>query len=69
MKLEKYMKSLSREELQEFAEKAETSIPYLKQIASGHRNAGVKSLMMIPPASNGLVTINDLRPKAFGSAA
>ena len=68
MKLENYIKELSDDELARFAARAETSIAYLKQIASGHRNAGVKSLMMIPPASDGKVTIQDLRPKAFGSA-
>lgn len=62
MKLKNYINTLTIDELKSFAVKAETSTAYIKQLASGHRKAGVKSIINIPIASNGKVSAADLRP-------
>ncbi len=41
------MKSLSHQEKVEFAEKADTSLAYLSQLANGHRKAGLKTMLAI----------------------
>ena len=41
---EKFWKELERDEKAELAEKADTSVAYLSQVASGHRGAGNKTI-------------------------
>lgn len=69
MNLKKYITSMSGDELEKFAGKAGTSVAYIRQLASGHRKAGLKSISGIVAASNGNVTANDLRPDMFDEAA
>jgi len=38
--LHRYLASLSPDEVVALAEQAETSVPYLRQLANGHRKAG-----------------------------
>lgn len=60
MELKKYLNTLNKEQLDKFARDCDTSVAYLKQIATGHRNAGGKSLRNIPKASGGAVSIESL---------
>jgi DNA-binding transcriptional regulator YdaS (Cro superfamily) len=62
MNLQNYINSLSLEELQEFADRADTSVAYIKQLATGHRKAGAKSIFNLIAASGGVLTPESLRP-------
>lgn len=68
MDLQTYINSLSQDELQNFAERADTSVAYIKQLATGHRKAGAKSIFNLISASGGILTPESLRPD-FNSAA
>jgi DNA-binding transcriptional regulator YdaS (Cro superfamily) len=67
MDIKTFIDKLSPEEKEKFAKRADTSVAYLSQLAHGHRNAGIKTIVAIEEASNGIVTRYDLRPDIFGS--
>lgn len=69
MNIQKYIAPMTSDELNEFAVKAGTSVAYLRQLASGHRKAGMKSIGGIVSASGGSVSAIDLRPDVFDKAA
>jgi len=50
----KYWNSLSVEEKKELAIKADTSYAYLSQVASGHRNAGWKTIKNLNSADKNI---------------
>ncbi|MBI4695538.1 MAG: helix-turn-helix domain-containing protein [Gammaproteobacteria bacterium] len=49
------------------AEKLETSIAYLSQLAHGHRKPGARILARIESATGGQVTPADMRPDLFAA--
>lgn len=69
MNIKKYIKPMDSKELELFAKNAGTSVAYIRQLASGHRKAGMKSIGGIVTASQGVVTASDLRPDIFKEAA
>jgi len=69
MNLQNYIDSLSPEQLQQFADRADTSVAYIKQLATGHRKAGAKSIFNLIEASEGVLTAQSLRPDFNKSAA
>lgn len=54
--------------LPEIAEAACTKVVYLRQIARGHRKPSHKLARAIESATNGVVTVYDLRPDIFGTS-
>lgn len=66
MKLKEYLASLSADEKRALAERAETEVIYLIQIAGGHSQPSPKLANRIEEASQGAVTRHDLRPDIFG---
>lgn len=60
MTLKDFMKTLDRDQLGEFALCCNTSVAYLKQIASGHRRSGLNLAISIEDKSGGLVSIREL---------
>ena len=69
MNLQNYIDSLNPEQLQQFADRADTSVAYIKQLATGHRKAGAKSIFNLISASGGALTAESLRPDFKKSAA
>ena len=61
MNLKTYLSACSEQEKNELAEKFDTSVAYLNQLATGYRKAGVKFLMGIESATDGKVTPAELR--------
>jgi DNA-binding transcriptional regulator YdaS (Cro superfamily) len=59
MKLIEYLRKFGSKEL---AIKVGTSRAYLSQIAHAHRQAGPQMALRIEEASDGLVTVSELRP-------
>lgn len=68
MDLKTYIDTLSDEQLEYFAAEAKTSVAYVKQVASGHRRAGPKSMFNFMRASGGVLTPEALRPDLMESA-
>jgi DNA-binding transcriptional regulator YdaS (Cro superfamily) len=59
------MNSLTPEEREAFAKKAETSVGYINLLSCGARNASPKLAKRLQDASDGKVTIYDLRPDVY----
>jgi len=69
MKFSDYYTSLDAEGKAALAARLRTSVPYLSQLAHGHRKAGAALLMQIEGATSGAVQPHDLRPDLAGAAA
>lgn len=61
MNLLDYLKGISKEQLNEFAEQCQTSVGQLKQVAYGHRRASAALAINIERASGGEVRCEQLR--------
>lgn len=61
MKYTDYYASLSAAEKRELAERLDTSVAYLSQLASGHRRAGASILLRIEAATDGQVSPQEMR--------
>ena len=64
----RFYESLDAAELSDLATRAETSVPYLSQIAHGHRKAGASVCARLKSADN-RITDAMLRPDLYGAAA
>ena len=65
MNLKKFISSLSKDELADFAKRCDTSVAYLKKVAGGFGSAnapGESLAINIERESNGIVTVEELRP-------
>ena len=62
MVLSQFLKSLSRDALDEFAKRCETSSAHLKQVAGSHRRAGEYLCINIERESGGVIRCESLRP-------
>lgn len=62
MDLKDYFLSLETKERQEFAERAETTVNYIPLLTGGHRLASPAMARRLSDASNGAVSLSDLRP-------
>jgi DNA-binding transcriptional regulator YdaS (Cro superfamily) len=62
MEFKNYYKSLNPDEKKGLAEKLDTSVCQLSQLANGHKKAGAKFLLAIFDATNGEITPQQLRP-------
>ena len=60
MKFKEYYTTLSKREKETLADDLKTSVPYLYQLASGHRNPGRKFILNIERASFGKVTAHEI---------
>lgn len=67
LEFQKLFTSLDAEEKRDLAERANTSVAYLSQIANGHRKAGVDIIASLTNADN-RITAAMLRPDRFGAA-
>lgn len=67
MDAKQFLTSKERGRVEEVANKAGTSFAYLKQIAYGCRNPSVKLCRKLVDASDGELTLEELRPDIFGS--
>lgn len=56
---------LTPDQKRQLAERLGTSVPYLSQIAHGHRRAGPRLLLQIERATAGAVRAEDLRPDLY----
>jgi len=56
-----YWKNLDKTKRKSLADNFGTSVEYMGQLASGHRNAGAKFLLGIEEATQGEVTAKELR--------
>ncbi|MCP3850627.1 MAG: hypothetical protein GY694_10395 [Gammaproteobacteria bacterium] len=65
MVFSKFYKKLSPAEKKQFAEKINSSVNYLNQLANGHKVAGVKGALKIEKATGGIVTRADILPELF----
>lgn len=65
MNFSDYYVRLSAADKRDLATKLGTSVPYLSQIAHGHRMAGAPLLAQIESATVGAVTARELRPDLF----
>lgn len=66
MRFKKYYKSLSAEDKKDLADRMNTSLAYLSQLANGHRKAGAKILLQIESSTGGLVSAVEMRDEASG---
>lgn len=70
-KLRQLLKSLSKAEREELATEADTTVPYLFQIAGGHRSAShhlagrIEKAVTNKKSKNHMVTKEDLRPDIY----
>jgi DNA-binding transcriptional regulator YdaS (Cro superfamily) len=62
MNLSDYLKTLSRDLLEDFAKRVGTTPAHLKQVAGGHRRAGEYLCINIDRETSGLVNCELLRP-------
>jgi len=67
MDMKTYLKNLTREEKVSLAEKANTSVAYLSQLANGHRKAGLKTVIALENASDGALTREAIRPDLYAA--
>ena len=65
MDIKKYLDSLDPDQKIQFADSVGTSLPYLSQLAHGHRQAGARIIASIERATDGKVTHKDLRPDLY----
>ena len=68
MNLKTYLQDMTVDQKRSFAQKADTSVAYLSQLANGHRRAGIRACRSIEMATCGVVKMADLRPDLFGEA-
>lgn len=61
MKFKAYYEHLDAAGKKALADKLDTSVPYLSQLAYGHRNAGASILLKIESATGGQVTPQEMR--------
>ncbi len=66
MKLSDYIRKLTPYQRYQYAEKAETTVGTLYQIAGGHKKAGGMFAKRLAAASGGFVSVQELRPDLFG---
>ncbi|GAB2798936.1 hypothetical protein GCM10027040_27370 [Halomonas shantousis] len=52
---------------EQVAASANTTVPYLWQLAGGHRKASLEKAKRLQDASGGELTIEGLRPDIFGT--
>lgn len=62
MKLIDYINSLAQTEREDFAEKCNTTIDYLRQVAYGNRKCREALAILIDRESGGAVKFDELRP-------
>lgn len=65
MELKAYYQLLSTEQRRALATALSTSVPYLSQLAHGHRRASVAKAKSIEVATGGEVCRHELRPDIF----
>jgi hypothetical protein len=65
MKMRDFLKSRSNAEREMVAAKAGTSVDYLWQISGGHRKPSVALSRRLVDASDGALTLYELRPDIF----
>jgi len=63
-----FYEALTSDERMDLAERADTSVAYLSQIAHGHRKAGASFSARLKSADN-RITDAMLRPDLYGAAA
>lgn len=59
MKLKDYIKSITKDQREEFALKSGTSVGYLYLLAGAHRSPSMSMARRLQEASQGKVTLND----------
>ncbi|MHB8916208.1 MAG: hypothetical protein ACYC4K_10405 [Thiobacillus sp.] len=59
MKLKDYIKSITKEQREEFASMSGTSVGYLYLLAGSHRTPSMSMARRLQKASNGRVSLND----------
>ncbi len=64
MPLKKYFKTLSKDQKEDFAQRCETTVDYLKLIIFGVRSCTAKLAIDIDRESNGAVKCEELCPDA-----
>lgn len=62
MTLTEFIKTLTKDDLDDFASRCETSAGQIKQVAYGNRRAGESLAINIERESNGSVLCEELRP-------
>lgn len=62
MKLIDYINGLPQPEREGFASRCKTSIDYLRQVAYGNRKCGESLAILIDKESQGVVSMEELRP-------
>lgn len=66
MKLCDFLRKLTEIQRMDYAQCAQTTVAYLYQIAGGHSRAGAALTKRLAAASNGFVSVQELRPDLFG---
>ena len=69
MELAAFLKNLSPESRKAFAKRAKTTVPYLYQLAGGHRAPSPLLARRIDQASDGQVPKEKLRADVYGDRA
>lgn len=68
MDMKTYLNETSSDEIEALVKRLDTSEAYLKQIASGFRQAGPKFAKRIEAETSGAVTKAELRPDIYDAA-
>ena len=68
MDMQTFWRELPAPEKRQLAENLKTTVPYLSQIAHGHRKAGFALARAIEDVTRGQVTRTDLRPDVYAAA-
>jgi DNA-binding transcriptional regulator YdaS (Cro superfamily) len=63
-----YLLARDRDQIKALADACGTKPVYLSQVARGHRNASHTLAQAIQRATDGEVTVHDLRPDIYGDA-
>lgn len=66
MTLAEYMKTLSPEQKESYAQRCGTTVAYLFQLSGGHSKASGPLARTLGAQSGGLVQLEALRPDIFG---
>ncbi len=66
MKLSDYLRKLTEIRRMDYAQRAQTTVAYLYQIAGGHSRAGAKLAKRLATESEGFVSVQELRPDLYG---
>ncbi len=67
MELKDYFLSLETKERKEFVDRAETTVNYIPLLTGGHRQASPAMARRLSEASNGVVSLSELRPDIWPS--